>query len=109
MKLLSSVLAGTAMAALVGSTPAPPKIEFEEREDNFVMPKTVISSKLRLVFAVGLEGTGHHLVVEIDKHLFQTYKNLAKVSSNDRIDVGEYHVDNAMGASLQRYIVNWTS
>ena len=33
-----------------------------------ILPKTVLSSKLRLVFLVGLEGSGHHYIVSVFRH-----------------------------------------
>ena len=35
-----------------------------------ILPKTVFSSKLRLVFLVGLEGTGHHYMVDAFSDVF---------------------------------------
>lgn len=41
---------------------------------DLVVPKTVYSSKLRLVYLVGLEGTGHHYVADVLDHICTTAK-----------------------------------
>ena len=45
-----------------------------------ILPKTVFSSKLRLVFLVGLEGTGHHYMVNAFNNVFsgETFKRPQK-------------------------------
>lgn len=61
----TSRLSGTTTPAEHGLVPPPG-----------VLPKTVISSKLRLIFTVGLEGTGHHYMVDALVHLFRENKDL---------------------------------
>lgn len=38
--------------------------------------KAVVSSKMRLIFIIGLEGTGHHYIVDALKHLFDKNREL---------------------------------
>lgn len=41
-----------------------------------VLTKTAISSKLRLVYNVGLEGSGHHYLEEVFEHMFPEHDGL---------------------------------
>lgn len=40
------------------------------------IPKTVISTKLRVVFIAGLEGTGHHFFTTVFKEFYEANRNL---------------------------------
>lgn len=102
MKLSLRVFGGTAVAALVASTATNLDVTHEET-DSLAVPKTVISSNLRFIFPVGLEGTGHHFFAEVNKHLFRTNKNLSRVSQEDNIIVGAYQIDRSM-QDAQHYI-----
>lgn len=46
-----------------------------------VVNKTVVSSKLRLVFAVGLEGAGHHYIVGALEDMFARNKDLVRINA----------------------------
>lgn len=73
-----------------------------------VVPKTVFSSKLRLIFLVGLEGTGHHYFVGALRDLFTSnadlpYSNMCGVAK-------QLYLYNSMGqdpahyASVKEYV-----
>lgn len=46
-----------------------------------VIPKTVISSRLRLVYYVGLEGTGHHYISTVFTNMFKAHRKLQYIES----------------------------
>lgn len=46
-----------------------------------VIPKTVVSSKLRLVYYVGVEGTGHHYFANVFNNMFKKHSELQYVDS----------------------------
>lgn len=58
---------------------------------------------MRLVFAMGLEGTGHHYVAQVEDHLFQTHPNLVRVSRRDTAKPQSYTIKHAMGEDAQQY------
>lgn len=48
---------------------------------NGIVEKTVVSSHFRLVFVVGLEGTGHHYFVPVLERVFDDNKDLARINA----------------------------
>lgn len=48
---------------------------------NGVAEKTVLSSRFRLVFAVGLEGTGHHYFIPALQRVFEDNEDLARIEA----------------------------
>lgn len=72
--------------------------------DTRVVPKTVVSSNMRFVFMVGLEGTGHHYVGDVLDHLFQSNQNLVRLSDKNDDVVGDlYSINFSMGKKAQRF------
>lgn len=102
MKLLQLFLAGSATAACAAEEAVSPGI-FIEPCDTPIVPKTVVSSKLRFMFPVGLEGTGHHYIVQVEDHLFRTNENLKHISLNGKVKGDFYGISQSMGSTAQHY------
>lgn len=68
-----------------------------------VLPKAVFSSKMRLVLAVGVEGTGHSYFLNVDDHLFDANDDLVRLTSDENVDVGMYHILSSMGSNVRHY------
>ena len=102
MKLFYKAVAGTAMAISVAATAVSPGVSFEE-DPTHVVRKTVVSSKMRFIFAVGLEGTGHHYFVSVQDHLFRTNKHLAHLSGEKNVYHSFYTVHNSMARDIRHY------
>lgn len=97
-----SAFVGTAMALCVAASSVPPVIVIEP-SDTFVVPKTVVSSNMRFVFAVGVEGTGHHYFVDVLHHLFHTNPHLVQISRNGNVNNEPYAIHLSMGGNAQHY------
>lgn len=68
-----------------------------------VLPKTVFSSNMRLVLAVGVEGTGHGYFCQVDDHLFDNNPTLTRLSSKDYLSAGRFHIRSSMGSTARHY------
>lgn len=66
-----------------------------------VTPKTRVSSKMRMVFVVGLEGAGHHYVIGALEHMFE--KNGYLVHLNECRMAKAYLVPELMTESSTHY------
>ncbi len=66
-----------------------------------VVQKTAVSSKLRLVFAVGLEGAGHHYVMGAVDSMYKHRKDLRRVDACPM--ARPYIVMNSLGESPGNY------
>lgn len=72
-----------------------------------ILPKTVFSSKLRLVFLVGLEGTGHHYMVSAFSRVFsKTAGNKRKVHQCVRMFT-QFEIQHSMNSSPSFYKDNF--
>ncbi|CAN0377864.1 unnamed protein product, partial [Scytosiphon promiscuus] len=71
--------------------------------------KTAVSSKIRLVLAVGIEGTGHDYVLKVDDNLFRKNNHLVRLAGDATVRVGRYHIKRSMGKSAQHYYetIDW--
>lgn len=72
-----------------------------ENEERFVK-KTVIDSKLRFIHPVGIEGSGHHYILSVQKHLFDNY-DLEHIHAYGFVDQKSYYVPWSMGKNVQHY------
>lgn len=61
-----------------------------------ILPKTVFSSKLRLVFLVGLEGSGHHYIVSAFGHFADSGDGGILEQKGCHLMFDSLDVDNAM-------------
>ncbi|CAM9273098.1 unnamed protein product, partial [Laminaria digitata] len=68
-----------------------------------VVQKTAVSSNMRFVFAVGLEGAGHHYFAEVLDHLFDVNKDLVRISGRDNVNRVFYTINNSMGYNAEHY------
>lgn len=50
---------------------------------SWVIKKTVVSSRFRLVFAIGLEGSGHHYFIPALEQVFHDNKGLVRVKAGE--------------------------
>lgn len=96
-----AAMVGAALAAVAYSTPEASGSVKENHAP--ILPKTVFSSKLRVVLAVGLEGTGHNYFLAVDDHLFHNYPDLVRLTGHDAINMAFYHIQYSMGDNAQRY------
>lgn len=103
MNIFRSVFLASAVGICVATTLASLDVSVEPSNEPLVVPKTVVSSRLRFVFTVGLEGTGHHYVGEVKHHLFETNKELVGVSRDENINPKFYNMGHAMGGSAEHY------
>lgn len=103
MKPIFATFVGAVMALHKAVTAASIDVTVAPSE-TLVVPKRVISSNMRFVFAVGLEGTGHHMFGKVLDHLFETNGNLLQISHKDD-DVVEdlYTVNFSMGGDARYY------
>lgn len=67
-----------------------------------ILPKTMFSSKLRMVFAVGLEGTGHDYLLQVDDDLFAKNRNLVRLPFGTG-SMYHYLVRTSMGSTAHYY------
>lgn len=102
MKLFSSVFVGTAMAVCVAATPASPELVSLEHNDSAVVQKTVVSWTMRFYFPVGLEGTGHHYFMQVQRQLFKSNRKLVQLSHG--VEPRDYAVSRAMGTTAESYV-----
>ncbi|CAM9531325.1 unnamed protein product, partial [Ectocarpus sp. 12 AP-2014] len=49
------------------------------------VPKTVVSTQMRLVFTMGLEGSGHHFMFQVDDHVYKNNPYLPRIN--------DFHLD----------------
>lgn len=101
MRLLNTIIAWAAMAAFVAATPVSLEVTPEENYTP-ILAKTVFSSKLRLVYVVGIEGTGHHYVNQVYKHMLGHNKRLVRVPPED-FSAEFYQLPYSMGQGVPRY------
>lgn len=83
MSATGRALASTAFIFLVGFTRqvgadelglSPPQGQHHDW-----VPKTVVSTQMRLVFTMGLEGTGHHFVFQVDNDVHEKTPHLPRI------------------------------
>ena len=105
MKLTFSIIAGAVLALGLGVEAE--SVEFTSTEEpslTLVVPKTVVSSTMRFVFEVGLEGTGHHMFGHVLDHLFKANPNLVQISGSRKDAVDDlYGINYSMGLTVQHY------
>lgn len=112
MKLFgTSSIAGMVRMGMVGVTSlaaaaasGSPGLDVAEPENaSLQLRKTVVSSKMRLVLAVGIEGTGHDYVLKVDDNLFRKNDHLSRLVGRATVKVGRYHIKRSMGTNAQHY------
>lgn len=105
------VVGGVVMATFAAEgASGSPGLEVSDTDITFSpLPKTVFSPKLRLVLAVGLEGTGHEYILQVDNDLFKTNSDMVQITADDTVNVGIYHVQYSMGKKVQHYsdVIGW--
>lgn len=77
-------------------------VSFVISENEGIVKKTVIDSKLRFIHPVGIEGSGHHYILGVQKHLFDTY-DLEHIHAYGFVDRKSYYVPWSMGNTVQYY------
>ena len=107
MKLLGmkgfAGMVGATLAAVVMSASSPNvAVMVTQNASSSVVPKTVFSSKVRVVLAVGLEGTGHGYFLHVREDLFKKNRHLARLSD---IAVSRYRIWISMGSSVKQYSI----
>lgn len=60
--------------------------------------KTVVSNQLRLVFAMGLEGTGHHYTFAVEDLMFHNNPDLPRLQ-DFQLNIGLYYTASVMDES----------
>lgn len=107
MVVIGAVVAATLAAAVVSGSPD--IVLSDDENPSSPLPKTVFSSKLRLVLAVGLEGTGHDYVLQVDDNLFDNNDHLVRLTPDGTVNVGIYHVQHAMGKKVGHFsdVIAW--
>lgn len=75
------------------------------QNDTCIVAKTVFSSNMRMVLAVGVEGTGHDYILQVNDHMFDTDGQLARIPKKDMVEAGIYHIGNLMGINARHYSV----
>lgn len=100
--VMKQVYRGLVGTAIVAATAASPGGLFEPNA-TLVVPKTVISSKMRFVFAAGLQGTGHHYFDRVNDHLFETNQHLVHIPARKVVHRSFYDIDHSMARNLEHY------
>lgn len=99
------VVAG--MAAVVAATlavvtsSAPDGAGISDPENASVLRKTVFSSKLRVVFPAGLEGTGHNYLVHVNDDMYRKNRHLVRLTTLGGMP--NFHIRSCMGGDVQHY------
>ena len=94
------------MALCVSTTLATPDVSIEPLPVAVVVQKTVVSSRMRVVFTVGLEGTGHHFFRQVQDHLFESNTDLVQLSRPDGVNRAFYSIEHSMGDNANHYRAN---
>lgn len=74
-----------------------------ESASTAVLPKTVFSSQLRLVFTVGIEGTGHNYFCEVFDNFFDNNPNIPRLLREDNLNAGRFNIGSSMGSNAHHY------
>lgn len=106
VKMLNQILIGTAVAICLATTLATPDVSTMSLSGTLVVPKTVFSSRMRFVFTVGLEGTGHHYVSQVQESFLETNEDMVPIPRPDNVIRAFYTVENSMGENVQHYAAN---
>lgn len=104
--MMLSVYAAMSIATFPEASSGSPEIApsiSDNPTSSAVLQKTVFSSKLRLVLAVGIEGTGHNYFCEVDSHLFDNNPDLPQLPSKDNLNAGRFHIRASMGSTAEYY------
>ena len=102
MKLVYSTFVATATALCLAAAPVFVDSMLEPTA-TLVIRKTVFSSKFRFFFAAGLEGTGHHYIIEVEEDLFRTSNHLVQIPYRSDVEGKHYTIQNTMGGSARGY------
>ncbi|CAM9917607.1 unnamed protein product [Ectocarpus sp. 12 AP-2014] len=89
MSATGTLLAATAFFFLVGFMRQVGAVELDvvpqQGQHHDWVPKTVVSIQNRLVFTMGLEGTGHHFMFQVDDHVHKNNPHLPRMD--------DFHLD----------------
>lgn len=102
MKLLGVVFTGSVLATCSAVTAVSLDVS-SMAKDAPTVTKTVFSSKMRLVFAVGVEGTGHGFVNQVNDHMFNTNDQLVAIPRVDTVSAGRYYIFISMRSDVHHY------
>ena len=102
MKLVYSTFVATATALCLAAAPVFVDSMLEPTA-TLVIRKTVFSSKFRFFFAAGLEGTGHHYIIEVEEDLFRTSNHLVQIPFHYDVSGVYYTIKDSMGGSARHY------
>lgn len=94
---------GIATTATSTATVPVPVTDTAPEAPSSVLPKIVFSSKLRLVLEVGVEGTGHKYMLDVDVDLFTKNDHLVQMPD---MSMTRYNIRSAMGGRPQNYKVS---
>lgn len=106
MNMFTNVFVGTAVATCLATTLASPDLSTISLSGTLVVPKTVVSSRMRFVFTVGLEGTGHHYVAQVQEHFLETNEDMVPIPRPDNVNRAFYTMEHSMGENAQHYAAN---
>lgn len=106
MKRVEYVFIGSVVTMCMATILAAPDLSIGPPGGSRVVSKTIVSSRMRFVFTVGLEGTGHHYIGQVEDHLFQTNEDLVRISRRDNVNRDLYTMEHTMGGSAQHYGTN---
>lgn len=104
MKPIGVAFFGTVLAICVALTPVSLQASSTASETP-PLAKTIFSANMRMVLAVGVEGTGHDFVLQVHDHMFDTNDQLLPISGKYAISAGPYHIFNSMGTDVHHYSV----
>lgn len=117
MNLLGPILAIFSLATAIGAKLEKVSIEgpgntSAQVENRFVsppggiLPKTIVSSKLRLVFLVGLEGSAHHYLLNAFEHFFPDEGGIKAQQKGCQVMYESLEVQHSMKTSPSFYMKN---
>lgn len=75
----------------------------EQGQHHDWVPKTVVSTQMRLVFTMGLEGTGHHFMFQVDRNVHKNNPHLPRMD-DFHLDTKLYYVPFKFGEDPSRYV-----
>eukprot|EP00752_Nemacystus_decipiens_P015643 g13960.t1 len=93
------VAAGLLAGASLATDVAGPSISSSADD----VAKSVVSDKFRMVFIAGVEGTGHHYIMEADSAMFKANPDLPQLNKDYKLSVRNYFVAICMAEKASRY------
>ena len=104
MRLLRVSFAGALLSTCSAVTPVFSDVSSKGNETP-PLAKSVYSTQMRMVLAVGVEGTGHDLILQVNDHMLNANDQLLALPGEFHINAGPYHIYNSMGTDVHHYSV----